>query len=153
MTFKDRVTELVVTALETRKDLFLIEYTVTPDQKIKVFIDGDKGVQLQDCIDISRHIEHQLDREEYDFSLEVASAGVGSNLKKVRQYQNNIGRKLRVEIEGVKPLEGTLVKADENAFTLMWKQREPKPIGKGKITVTKEETLSYDAIASAIVLV
>jgi len=153
MTLKDRVTELVVTALETRKDLFLIEYTVTPDQKIKVFIDGDKGVQLQDCIDISRHIEHQLDREEYDFSLEVASAGVGSNLKKVRQYQNNIGRKLRVEIEGVKPLEGTLVKADENAFTLMWKQREPKPIGKGKITVTKEETLSYDAIASAIVLV
>jgi len=153
MTLKDRVTELVVTALETRKDLFLIEYTVTPDQKIKVFIDGDKGVQLQDCIDISRHIEHQLDREEYDFSLEVASAGVGSNLKKVRQYQNNIGRKLRVEIEGVKPLEGTLVKADENTFTLMWRQREPKPIGKGKITVTKEETLSYDAIASAIVLV
>jgi ribosome maturation factor RimP len=153
MTLKDRVTELVVTALETRKDLFLIEYTVTPDQKIKVFIDGDKGVQLQDCIDISRHIEHQLDREEYDFSLEVASAGVGSNLKKVRQYQNNIGRKLRVEIEGVKPLEGTLVKADENTFTLMWKHREPKPIGKGKITVTKEETLSYDAIASAIVLV
>jgi ribosome maturation factor RimP len=153
MTLKDRVTELVVTALETRKDLFLIEYTVTPDQKIKVFIDGDKGVQLQDCIDISRHIEHQLDREEYDFSLEVASAGVGSNLKKVRQYQNNIGRKLRVEIEGVKPLEGTLVKADENTITLMWKQREPKPIGKGKITVTKEETLSYDAIASAIVLV
>jgi ribosome maturation factor RimP len=153
MTLKDRVTELVVTALETRKDLFLIEYTVTPDQKIKVFIDGDKGVQLQDCIDISRHIEHQLDREEYDFSLEVASAGVGSNLKKVRQYQNNIGRKLRVEIEGVKPLEGTLVKADENTFALMWKQREPKPIGKGKITVTKEETLSYDAIASAIVLV
>ena len=79
MTLKDRVTELVLTALETRKDLFLIEYTVTPDQKIKVFIDGDKGVQLQDCIDISRHIEHQLDREEYDFSLEVASAGVGSN--------------------------------------------------------------------------
>ncbi len=153
MTLKDRVTELVLTALETRKDLFLIEYTVTPDQKIKVFIDGDKGVQLQDCIDISRHIEHQLDREEYDFSLEVASAGVGSNLKKVRQYQNNIGRKLRVEIEGVKPLEGTLVKADKNTFTLMWKQREPKPIGKGKITVTKEETLSYDAIASAIVLV
>jgi ribosome maturation factor RimP len=153
MTLKDRVTELVVTALETRKDLFLIEYTVTPDQKIKVFIDGDKGVQLQDCIDLSRHIEHQLDREEYDFSLEVASAGVGSNLKKVRQYQNNIGRKLRVEIEGVKPLEGTLVKADENTITLMWKQREPKPIGKGKITVTKEETLSYDAIASAIVLV
>ncbi|MGA0212121.1 MAG: hypothetical protein ACO3JH_03895 [Flavobacteriaceae bacterium] len=74
-------------------------------------------------------------------------------MKKVRQYQNNIGRKLRVEIEGVKPLEGTLVKADENTFTLMWKQREPKPIGKGKITVTKEETLSYDAIASAIVLV
>ncbi|MGA0212122.1 MAG: hypothetical protein ACO3JH_03900 [Flavobacteriaceae bacterium] len=59
MTLKDRVTELVVTALETRKDLFLIEYTVTPDQKIKVIIDGDKGVQLQDCIDISRHIENQ----------------------------------------------------------------------------------------------
>jgi ribosome maturation factor RimP len=153
MTLKDRVSELLETAFEARKDLFLIECLVTSDQKIKIYIDGDSGVQLQDCIDISRHIEHQLDREEYDFSLEVASAGVGSNLKKVRQYHKNIGRKLHVEFDGAKPIEGTLVKADENTFTLSCKQREPKPIGKGKITVVKETTLSYNAIASAIVLV
>jgi ribosome maturation factor RimP len=41
-----------------------------------------KGVNLQSCVEISRQVEHNLDREIHDFSLEVASAGVGSPLQK-----------------------------------------------------------------------
>ena len=104
-------------------------------------------------MNVSRAIEHNLDREEYDFSLEVASAGVGSPLLNSRQFIKNIGRKLQVDLEDKNPIEGTLTAADNQAFTLEWKQRESKPLGKGKVTVTKQRTLSYADINTAKVLV
>ena len=153
MTFKEQVNELLTVALEQRPDLFLIECKISGDNHISVLLDGDSGVNLQSCVEVSRQIEHNLDREVYDFALEVASAGVGSPLLKTRQYVKNIGRKLRVERDALPTLEGTLTNANEDGFTLEWKQREPKPVGKGKVTVTKKETLSYHEITTAKVLV
>jgi ribosome maturation factor RimP len=140
-------------ALEEDQSLFLIDLKIGSDNSIHITLDGDQGVTLKDCMNVSRAIEHNLDREEYDFSLEVASAGVGSPLLNSRQYIKNIGRKLRVESMEVSTLEGTLTAADNQAFTLEWKQREAKPVGKGKVTVTKQKTLSYDQISIAKVLV
>ena len=64
-----------------------------------------------------------------------------------------MGRKLRVEREAMPTLEGKLTDVNEHSFTLEWKEREPKPVGKGKVTVTKNVTLSYNEISSAKVLV
>ena len=72
MTFKEKVYQLLQAGLEDKPDLFLIDLSINDANKIVVTLDGDEGVQLQDCIDISRAIEHNLDREEQDFSLEVA---------------------------------------------------------------------------------
>jgi len=94
--FKKKVTELLNNALEEDGNLFLIDFSISLDNKINVVIDGDNGVTVQDCIKISRAIEHDLDREEEDFSLEVASAGAASPMVLPRQYQKNIGRKLKV---------------------------------------------------------
>jgi ribosome maturation factor RimP len=153
MTFKEQVFELIQAALESRPDLFLIECKVSGDNHISILLDGDQGVNLQSCVEISRKVEHNLDRDQYDFSLEVASAGVGNPLQNTRQYRKNLGRKLRVEREASPTLEGILTEADDRGFTLQWKQREPKPVGKGKVTVIKKETLSYQEISSAKVLV
>lgn len=49
-------------------------------------IDGDNGVSINDCISVSRAIEHNLDREEEDFSLEVTSYGISLPLRVPRQY-------------------------------------------------------------------
>ena len=65
----------------------------------------------------------------------------------------NIGRKLKVELTNLPPVQGTLIAADDSGFTLTWKQREPKPVGKGKVTVEKQQTLSYDQIESAKVTI
>jgi ribosome maturation factor RimP len=153
MTFKEKVCKLLEASLDSRPDLFLIECKVSIDNHINILLDGDEGVNLKSCVEISRQIEHNLDREVHDFSLEVASAGVGSPLQKTRQYLKNMGRKLRVEREAMPTLEGMLIDSNEYGFTLQWKQREPKPIGKGKITVTKSKTLSFNEIISAKVLV
>lgn len=152
MDFKNRVKELLEQGLEEHPELFLIDFTISPDYKISVVIDGDNGVTLQDCIDVSRSIEHNLDREEQDFSLEVASAGATSPLKFPRQYRKNIGRKLEVTTEEEK-VEGTLIDASETSVVLEWKARELKKVGKGKETVVKKAEFPYISIKKAVVVI
>lgn len=153
MNLKERVVELLNEALNQRSDLFLIELKITDDGKILVTLDGDNGVNLQDCIDISRAIEHNLDREEFDFALEVASAGASSPMTLPRQYKKNIGRKLKVKTIAGDVIEAEITDANEENITLEWKAREPKKIGKGKETVDKEVVLPFVEIKEATVII
>jgi ribosome maturation factor RimP len=152
MTFKDKVIALLNQGLSEKPSVFLIDLTITESMKIIVTLDGDQGVTLQDCIDISRAIENNLDREELDFSLEVASAGVSTPLKLVRQYKKNIGRVLKVKT-ATETIEAVLSEANEEFITLTWTAREPKKIGKGKETVDKKLALPYSEIKEAIVTI
>jgi ribosome maturation factor RimP len=152
MAFKEKVNQLLAEGLKEKPSVFLIDLTVTDALKVIVTLDGDNGVALQDCIDISRAIEHNLDREEQDFSLEVASVGVGSPLKLTRQYKKNIGRTLIVKWNA-ETIEAELVDANEDFITLAWEAREPKKLGKGKETVQKTQEIPYSEIKEAIVTV
>lgn len=149
--FKDKVTTLLEAALKENESLFLIDFSIGTDNKIKIILDGDHGVTLKDCMDVSRAIEHNLDREEEDFSLEVASAGATSPIKIPRQFKKNIGRKLEVKTQDGE-LEGKLTEATEDSITLEWKDREPKPVGKGKITVQKKQQIAISDIKEAKVV-
>ncbi|MFN4027289.1 MULTISPECIES: ribosome assembly cofactor RimP [Flavobacterium] len=153
MTFKDKVSNLIAGELENNSSLFLVDLSISESYKITVTLDGDNGVTLQDCIDVSRAIENNLDREEQDFSLEVASAGVSSPLKLVRQYKKNIGRNLKVKTTTSETIEAKLEAADDEKITLAWTAREPKKIGKGKETVEHKRDLSYSEIKEAIVTI
>ncbi|AOW09148.1 ribosome assembly cofactor RimP [Flavobacterium gilvum] len=152
MTFKEKVKQVVEEALLEKPSIFLIDLTISDSFKVVVGIDGDNGVVLQDCIDISRAVESNLDREEQDYSLEVASVGVGSPLKQIRQYKKNIGRTLIVKTN-TQNIEAELVEANDLFIILSWKAREPKKIGKGKETVQKEQQILYSDIKEAIVTV
>lgn len=152
MTFKEKVYTLLTECLLQKPSIFLIDLTITDAFKVIVTLDGDNGVALQDCIDVSRSIENDLDREEQDYSLEVASVGVGSPLKIVRQYKKNVGRTLIVKTS-TEIIEAELVEANDDFVILSWKAREPKKIGKGKETVQKELKLPYEDIKEAIVTV
>ena len=147
--FKSTVKALLCKSLEDRKDLFLIDFEILDGNSIRVIIDGDHGVLVKDCMYISRAIEHNLDRDEHDFSLEITSAGATTSLSNDRQYKKNIGRILDVKSVNNQKFEAKLVEADNEGITLEWKTREPKPIGKGKITVQKEVKLSYSDILEA----
>lgn len=153
MTFKDKVSSLIADELGNNSSLFLVDLSISESYKITVTLDGDNGVTLQDCIDLSRALENNLDREEQDFSLEVASAGVSSPLKLVRQYKKNIGRNLKVKTTTSETIEAKLEAADHERITLAWTAREPKKIGKGKETVEHKRELSYSEIKEAIVTI
>jgi len=152
MTFKEKVLELLNDALKEKPSVFLIDLSINDANKITITLDGDTGVILQDCIDISRAIDSNLDREEQDFSLEVASAGVSSPLKLVRQYKKNIGRTLKVKT-ATETIEAQLVSANDELIMLTWSAREPKKIGKGKETVVKQQEIPYSEIKEAIVTI
>ncbi len=135
--------------LKNREDLFLIDLDIALDNSIKITIDGDKGVSVEDCMYVSRSIEHSIDRDEYNFSLEVSSSGALSPLSNIRQYMKNIGRTLFVKTTNEVNYEAKLIDADLNQISLFWKQREKKPVGKGKITVEKKIDLLYKDIIEA----
>jgi len=145
---KEEVTKLVKEAIAENEALFLIDLSISPDNIIKVIVDGDEGVVLSECIRISRHVEHNLDREETDFSLEVTSPDVTDPIVNKRQYNKNLNRTLKVKTND-ESIEGNLIEIDENNITLQWKAREPKPIGKGKQTVVKEKKIPMDEIKQA----
>ncbi|WP_313374160.1 ribosome assembly cofactor RimP [Chishuiella sp.] len=148
----NKVKQLIEEAIAENPALFLIEWKISPDNKISILADGDEGLSIEEIVRISRHVEHNLDREECDFALEVSSPGVGSNLTIPRQYQKNVGRILEVTLND-KVMEGEIVEADDEGVIIFWESREPKPVGKGKITVEHEEKINYADIKKAIIKV
>lgn len=143
---KEIVQDLLEKALQENPKLFLIDFQIDSGNNIKIIIDGDEGVTLSDCVTISRAVEHNIDRDTFDFALEVASAGATSPLQMPRQYLKNIGKTLAVKTRDGETLEGELTQVHDNGIQLIWKAREPKPVGKGKITVEKSTDIDFDKI-------
>ena len=150
---KERVEELISAAFEERKDLFLIDLKIGSANDIHVSIDGDEGVKLADCMFISRAVEHNLDRDEVDFSIEVTSAGAAAPLEQPRQFVKHVGRTLEVEDKQGRKEKGVLESATADGIELQWKAREPKPIGKGKVTVEKNWKVDFEQIKQAKVVI
>nr|WP_298990036.1 ribosome assembly cofactor RimP [uncultured Polaribacter sp.] len=145
---ESKIRDLVDEALAENESLYLIDLVISSNNKIQVTVDGDNGVNLSECVRISRNVEHNLDRDEEDFSLEVTTPDISHPLKIKRQYKKNINRILKVKTE-VENFEGTLTSVNEEEIELKWKAREPKPIGKGKVTVEKKVTIPYKDIKEA----
>lgn len=151
MDLRHKVKTLIEEGLALRQDIYLIDFTISENNDIQVIIDGDKGVSIDDIVQMSRQIEHNLDRDETDFSLTVSSVDITKPLLVQRQYKKNLNRKLKVKTtKGEK--EGALIELDDHKIILEYKVREPKKIGKGKVTVTKQDEITFDEIKEAKVV-
>jgi len=126
--------------------VYVTNIKVSIDNHISVLIDGDEGVTIKDCVGLSRAIEGQLDRESDDFALDVSSHGATSPLIMPRQFIKHLGRDFEVKLLDGTKAEGRLIEFTGEALTLENTVRENKPIGKGKIDVTKQLIISLDKI-------
>lgn len=127
-------------------DLFLVEVGVSANNAIRIEIDSDTSVAVQHCIDLSRHIEQMLNRDEEDFELEVSSAGITSPFKLLRQYQNNVGNEVEVLTQAGVKLQGTIKEATPEQF-LLTITKKVKPEGsKRKIEVQEDIALAYEEV-------
>ena len=142
---KKTVCQIVEEWLEG-KDYFLVEVTVSPDDKIVVEIDHAEGVWIEDCVELSRFIESKLNREEEDYVLEVGSAGIGQPFKVVQQYYNHIGSEVEVLTKSGKKLAGVLKEADEEKFVVTVQKKVKLDGAKRPKLMEEDETFRYDEI-------
>ncbi|AGC39607.1 ribosome maturation factor [Riemerella anatipestifer] len=153
MSIKAQVETLLNDFLSEREDLFLIDLKVSAGDDVVVILDGDNGVTLQDCLDASRAIEFNMDREEHDFSLQVMSAGLSEPLTQIRQFRKNIGRDLDILLNDSSKIEGELARVEEDKVVLILRYRKPKEIGKGKVDVEEEKEILLSDIKKALVAI
>ncbi len=99
---KKHIEDLTLRAMEGT-NLFVVELTVGSNNKISLKIDGDDGVTIKDCVDVSRGIEHNLDRESEDFELDVSSFGIGQDFVNLRQYKKNVNKSVEIQL-----IDGTI---------------------------------------------
>lgn len=117
--------------------------------KVLVIVDGDKGIGIDDCADLSRDLSKQLDETNLiagAFNLEVSTPGLDQPLKSKRQYVKNIGRNVRVR-QGEKTEEGKLTAVHDSAIQLT------QTVGSGKKKEEKTVEIPFDKIDKTIVLV
>ena len=112
---KEEIEKVLESFFATRHDLFVVEVNVTPENDIFVFLDGDKGVSIDDCVAVSTYLQTQLPAEE-NFSLQVSSWGIETPLKLHRQYVKNIGKQVRVLMNDGTRYEGQLVDVKDSYF-------------------------------------
>lgn len=117
MITKKQIVELI--ASKVKEDgFFIVEVNVKPSNKIEVFLDSDKGVPVHYCVEISRLIEHSLDRETEDFELQVSSPGIGQPFKVVEQYHKSIGRPVEVLTSEGHIQKGVLIEVNDTGFAI-----------------------------------
>ena len=153
MEFKEKITALLEEFLSQRTDLFLLDLKISAADDVTVVLDGDQGVTLQDCLDASRAVEFNMDREAHDFSLQVMSAGLSEPLTMPRQFKKNIGRDLKVLLQDDKEIEGELQAVSDEGISLLLRYRKPKEVGKGKVDVEETLEIRYSEIKKATVVV
>ena len=98
-------------------EMFVVELAVNTGNKISVVIDHNNGVPISYCIELSKLIEAGLNRDEEDFELEVASAGIGQPFKVLKQYEKNIGNDIEILKADGKKIKGKLIEVTEESFT------------------------------------
>jgi ribosome maturation factor RimP len=129
-------------------DMFLVEVFIKPVNRIYIFIDGDHGVKISDCVALSRHIESKYDRETVDYELNVSSSGADQPIKLPRQYIKNIGRSLQVKLPDETVITGKLEATDEKGITLLREGDKKKKISPESLKLTFEEIVESKVIIS-----
>jgi len=144
---KAKVISLVNERLED--GMFLVDIAVNERNVINVFIDSFNGLTIDECIAVSRHVEHSFDREEDDFELHVSSPGLTEGFKVKQQFEKYKNRGVEIIIEDDKKLEGILIEVGDDDFELETSSREKVEGHKKKQLIVKKHILKYDEIKSA----
>jgi ribosome maturation factor RimP len=128
------------------KDYFLVDVTVSPEDRVVVEIDHAEGVWIEDCVELSRYIESKLNREKEDYELEVGSAGIGQPFKVLQQYYNHIDKEVEVLTKAGRKLTGRLKDANEERFIVSVAKKVKEEGSKRPKLVEENETFAYDEV-------
>ena len=135
------------------RPFFVLDVTVssTKTGRIRMVIDGDRGVTIDDCAEISRELNQRIDGLKVleDYNLEITTPGVDQPLKSERQFPKHIGRELKVELNDGRTVKGKLKAITPEGFQL---EEEVKKV-KGKPQQASLTEFSFKDIKKTFVLV
>lgn len=133
---------------ELDNGIYIVELKVNSGNQILVELDKEDGsIGIEDCMSVSRNIEHNLDREIEDFSLEVSSAGLSQPFRVLKQYVKNIGKEVSlVMLDNGKKLEGVLIAANEEQIMIEVKEKKSVDGKKKKVWVTEQLPFKYNEL-------
>lgn len=139
---------------ELNNGLFVVSLTISSGNDIQVELDKHEGgVTVQDCISVSRNVEHNLDREEQDFSINVSSAGLDKGLRVFPQYVKNIGREVKVKLNEGGKLEGKLIDAQKHQITIETTRKERIEGKKKKETIIENHEIPMIEIKETKIII
>ena len=141
---------LKITAIAEEKlegtDLFVVNCTCTAANEVELIIDSDTSVGIDACAELSRAIEAELDRDTEDFSLTVMSAGIGSELRTLRQYRKLVGSSVEVLLTSGIKLLARLDEVTQEGITLYYEEKQTVDGKKRKQLVTVSRTYPFSEI-------
>ena len=143
---KKKIKNLVLEKLSIND--FLVDIKISKNNKIEVFIDNFKGMSIEKCIEISKFIEKNLDRDKEDFELYVSSPGLDKPFKVKEQYQKNLNKEIEIITADDKKIKGTLTKIDNNEITVNETKKVKKEGHKKKQTEKFTHKLNINNIKS-----
>lgn len=147
-----QIQELIADRL-VEKNCFVVYLDVKPGNNIQLELDSPNGLSISDCIDFSRQIEHNLDREAEDFELHVSSPGLDKPLRVFQQYQKNIGRDIKVVLLDDKKVEGNLEEVNESEIKLTYTLTEKIEGKKKKLKKIVEEIIPFTNIKETTIII
>jgi ribosome maturation factor RimP len=148
----EKIQELVAAKVAEGSN-FIVDIAVKPGNNIYILIDNDNGLSIKDCVEMSRHVEFSLDREQEDFELHVSSPGLDRPLKSLRQYQKYIGRELSITTKAGEKLSGKLLSASEEGIEMETRVKEAVEGKKGKQLIIRNTSLTFNQIKETKVVI
>jgi ribosome maturation factor RimP len=155
MISKKKVTQLVNERIEELDNgLFIVDLRISSSNQINVELDKYEGnVSVDDCIRVSRNVEHNLDRDEQDFELHVSSAGLDKGLRVFAQYKKNVGRDVKVKRKEGGKIEGTLIDATEEQIVVQTTRKERIEGKKKKQTIVEDHIIPMSNVLETKIVI
>lgn len=133
---------------------YLVDITISNTNQILVEIDNlEGGSSVQDCIRVSRNVEHNLDREVEDFELQVTTPGLSNPFKVKQQYIKNIGRDVKVVFNDVGSVEGKLIEVNDDSIVVETESKEKIEGRKKKELVVKQHPILIENIKETKIVI
>lgn len=101
------------------------------DNYLRIFIDSDKGISLDDCEKVNNEITDMLDEADYikdQYFLEISSPGIERHIRKDKHLKESIGKEINIKlfksIDKQKELTGNLKEFNKNTITIVVEKKE-----------------------------
>lgn len=152
---KDLVRKLAQERIDERfPEVFIVDISISAKNSINVDLDKEGSyVSIEECMAVSRNIEHNLDREEQDFELQVSSAGLDKPFRVLKQYIKNIDKEVDVVMKDGAKLSGILKAADDKNITLETTRVEKLEGSKKKETIVEQNVLALAKIKETKIVI